>query len=53
MRTLKFELTEEMLAIVSTALAAQPYRVVAATIAEMQRQVDEQLRPVPLHDAVR
>lgn len=43
-RMLRFEVSEEMLAVISTALAAQPYRMVAAVIAEMQRQVTKQLQ---------
>lgn len=43
-RMFSFEISEEMLGIISTALAAQPYRIVAQVISEMQRQITEQLQ---------
>lgn len=50
MRTFKFELSEDMITVISRALAAQPYHLVHATIAEMNRQVEEQVQPIPIRD---
>jgi hypothetical protein len=39
---LKFELSEQALAIIGKALGAQPYDAVASVIAELQKQINEQ-----------
>lgn len=38
----KFEFSEQMVGIIGEALAAQPFKISAPVIAEMQRQIDAQ-----------
>lgn len=42
---LKFELTEQIVVIIGRALGRCPYDEVAATINELQRQINEQRKP--------
>lgn len=42
---LKFELSEQYVAIIGKALGAQPYDAVAPVIAELQKQINEQQKP--------
>lgn len=48
----KFELSEQMLAVISQALGNAPYSQAAPVVAEMQRQVDEQKRAETMKVAV-
>ncbi len=50
---LKFELTEEHVAVLGRALDQMPYAVAAPVVAEMQRQINAQLSttPAPAKDA--
>jgi hypothetical protein len=41
----KFELNQQDLQIIATALGKQPYEAVARTMAELQRQIDAQTKP--------
>ncbi len=43
---LKFELSEQMVAVISNALANGPYAQVAPVVAEMNKQITEQRKPV-------
>jgi len=42
---LKFELPEQMVAIIGQALDKMPYGLVKATVDELQRQINEQRKP--------
>lgn len=44
---MKFELSEQMVAIIGNALGAQPYNVVKQTIEELQKQINAQQNVVP------
>ncbi len=44
---LKFELSEQMVAVISNALANGPYGQVAPVVAEMQKQINEQKAEKP------
>jgi hypothetical protein len=45
---LKFELSEQAVAIIGKALGAQPYDAVAAVIAELQKQINEQQKSIAM-----
>lgn len=40
---IKLELSQEMLAIIASALGNHPYRMAAPVVAEIQRQIDSQI----------
>jgi hypothetical protein len=42
---LKFELTEQQVAVIGKALGAQPYDLAAPVIAELQKQIAAQQKP--------
>jgi hypothetical protein len=42
---LKFELSQEMVAVIGRALGAQPFDTVAPVIAELQKQISAQQAP--------
>lgn len=42
---MKFELSEQMVAIIGKALGAMPYEMSAPVIAELQKQIDAQQKP--------
>ena len=42
---LKLELSEQMVAIIGEALSAQPYKIVAPVLNELQKQIDAQKAP--------
>ena len=44
---MKFELSEQMVAIIGNALGAQPYNIVKSTIEELQKQINAQQNVVP------
>jgi hypothetical protein len=45
---LKFELSDQMVAIIGAALGKQPYDMVAEVITELQKQINAQTQTAPL-----
>lgn len=44
---LKFELSQQAIEVIGHALGRMPYDTVCTVIAELQRQINEQQKPVP------
>lgn len=48
---LKFELSEQMVAVIGAALGKAPYDAVATVIAELQRQINAQKQSMEIKEA--